>query len=536
MSLSKNIVSIEYLNRDKEFCIYNKNAKDNLLIISACRGANFAYYFSQTTPYNIYMIYIIPFMQNPNLRLDREQISEILKNTKVVCCEEIKCTPFLNTAGNNTIFDHYNVDKQTTKIFFFPNLELRYLSYVFFHDKNKYQKTIEDYFKHSKEYLFTRMKKYNFYKSIKFIDMYFKEVQLFHTKNHPTVILSLVVFLELCEHMDITITNENINEFIKHNFLGGHEDPVFKRDIDVYGFKYKCVIHDDSLFQKENVMPILDHTHLNVESNAKLINDYYNTYSTVMPDSYSNRANLHHSYYHLEIKNKRKPIIPENLQPDWVGGSVGNFYFVCHKNDSYSGERITKGCLQETMILNLSKKYIDPEKSVIDIGANIGNHTIVYSNFTNKTVYSFEPQPEMYNILNENVKINGCDNVQTFNYAISDKNADASMNARYDRPNAFGCFSIQDSNYTAGIKIDCKTLSKSEFYNIGFIKIDVEGHELQVLKGINEILLNDKPIIFIEIHDFSDTKYETFQYLRELGYAPLLKMSHCDYIFQSSSA
>jgi hypothetical protein len=55
MTSHKHINKIKNLNIDKEFCIYNKNAKDNLLIISACRGANFAYYLSKTTPYNIYI-------------------------------------------------------------------------------------------------------------------------------------------------------------------------------------------------------------------------------------------------------------------------------------------------------------------------------------------------------------------------------------------------------------------------------------------------------------------------------------------------
>ena len=222
------------------------------------------------------MIYIILYMENPSLRLDREQISEILKNTKIVCCEHIACTSFLNTVEDNNFFDQYNVNKDSTKIYFFPNLELRYLSYTFFHDKNKRQETIEEYFNYSKEFLFNRMKKYNFYKSMKFLDMYFKEVQMFHTYVHPTVVLSIVVFLELCEHIDIKITREDVNEFIKHNFLGGHENPVFKRDIDLYGFKYKYVIQDDSLLEKDKFVALIDYAHLNVESNAKLINDYYN--------------------------------------------------------------------------------------------------------------------------------------------------------------------------------------------------------------------------------------------------------------------
>jgi hypothetical protein len=277
MEPPKTIGVVQDLNANKQFCIYNKNSDENLLIISACRGANFAYYFSQITNYNIYMIYIIPFMLDQKLTLDKSIIENILKNTKIICCEEIQCAPLLNTAGNNTFFKQWNVDESLTKIHFFPNLELRFLSSTFFHDKGKAHTDLVSYFKYSKEYLFERMKKYNFCKSSKFIESHFKDIHLFHTIVHPTVILSIVVFIELCEHMGIKTTDENIKEFIKHNFLGGHESPVFQRDIDIYGFTYKLTLQDDSLFENPNLIPIIDYTHLNVLSNADIIINYYNT-------------------------------------------------------------------------------------------------------------------------------------------------------------------------------------------------------------------------------------------------------------------
>jgi hypothetical protein len=277
MELPKTINDVQYLNRDKQFCIYNKNSHENLLIISACRGANFAYYFSQITNYNIYMIYVVPFMQDETLVLDKLVIDNILKNTKIICCEEIKSVPLFNTVGNNTFFKQWNIDESLIKIHIFPNLELRYLSWTFFHDKGKTHNDLVSYFNYSKEYLFNRMKKYNFCKSLKFIELYFKEIQLFHSLPHPTVILSIVVFIELCQHIGIKTTDENIKQFIKHNFLGGYETPVFQKDIDMYGFKYKYTLQHDSLFENSNLLPLIDHTHLNVLSNADIIINYYNT-------------------------------------------------------------------------------------------------------------------------------------------------------------------------------------------------------------------------------------------------------------------
>ena len=67
--------------------------------------------------------------------------------------------------------------------------------------------------------------------------------------------------------------------------------------------------------------------------------------------------------------------------------------------------------------------------------------------------------------------------------------------------------------------------------NIGFIKIDVEGFEYKVLQGFENTIINNKPVIFIEIHNSDINSKITLSKLYEFGYRKVLKLTHCDYLF-----
>jgi len=69
-----------------------------------------------------------------------------------------------------------------------------------------------------------------------------------------------------------------------------------------------------------------------------------------------------------------------------------------------------------------------------------------------------------------------------------------------------------------GIDVSCERLDDIYTGVTSFMKIDVEGHELPVLKGATETIKKHKPTIAIEIHDFSEDS-ETHQYLKSLGYS-----------------
>lgn len=538
MNVDKKVQSInhiQYLNEKNSFLIYEGKSNKNLLLVSSCRLSAFAYYFSQITDYNIYMLYIIPFIKEKGL-LDEAKIKDIVTKTDVIVCETMTKAELFQTCNPTeptSFFSRFGVDLNKTKIYTIPNLELHYLSHwVVYKNNIKYTSSAvyEQYIK-SKDILFKKCTDTKFYKTKKFIEIYFKELQLFHSAVHPTAILSLVSFIETCEKMEIAVDLDSIKKLIKINFLGGFETPIFKLDIETFGFTYKVTIQDDDLFEDKDLHPIIDYSYLQTCENAKRIYDFFDTYATIEKSSHLLLCNLHHKYAHKPIKNKRSSSSLGTNNPNWKLFNVEEFLFVGHINDY--NKTFESGMLLERMILNISREYIDPTKNIIDIGANIGNHTVVYSNFTNGTVYSFEPQKEIYDILNENIKINKCDNVKAFNFGISDREDKFFMNARYDCPNNFGSFSIQKQTSSSGITVECRPIHNFNIENVGFIKIDVEGHELNVLKGIESLLTRDKPKLIIEIWDHALNTYETFDFLKSINYKPLKKLGCSDYLFVS---
>lgn len=272
------ISDIQVLNEKNIFLIYNGKSNKNLLIVSACRGSAYAYYFSQVTDYNVYMIYIIPFIIDKNL-LDENKIKDIVQKTDIIVCETItNHSPFktVEQTDPTSFFSIFCVDFNKVKIYPVPNLELHYHSHRLFHKHHiSSSEELIKYYENSKKNLFNKCDLYQFHKTKKFIELHFKDLQLFHTEGHPTVITMLVLFIDLCDQLGINIELEDIVRLIKVNFLGNHEQPVFNLDVVTYGITYKVTIQDDILFNEKDLLVINDPSHLQTCENAKLIYDFF---------------------------------------------------------------------------------------------------------------------------------------------------------------------------------------------------------------------------------------------------------------------
>lgn len=133
---------------------------------------------------------------------------------------------------------------------------------------------------------------------------------------------------------------------------------------------------------------------------------------------------------------------------------------------------------------------------ILDIGANIGNHTLYYINECNAMyVYCFEPVKDIFFILCKNMEINNVHNVNLIEAGVGEHSC-------------MGEISHFDIRNTGGTTIDVsgegsiKIVSIDELNitdRIGLVKIDVEGLELSVIKGMMKTLKRDKPFITIEI-------------------------------------
>jgi len=171
--------------------------------------------------------------------------------------------------------------------------------------------------------------------------------------------------------------------------------------------------------------------------------------------------------------------------------------------------------------LKLCEKYINENSIVIDIGANIGIHSIYFSKIATKgKVLSIEPQVTIYPTLLKNIST--FDNIIPLNIAIDSKMKISEFFITDD--NAYS--SLKDTRRKKMLQIkQVITLPFDALINlfekIDFIKIDVEGFEKNVLLSMNNILTKDKPTLFIEIYKGENSNPDpegTIRLLTDMGY------------------
>ena len=158
-------------------------------------------------------------------------------------------------------------------------------------------------------------------------------------------------------------------------------------------------------------------------------------------------------------------------------------------------------------------KYLKDNSVILDIGANIGSHTLYWAiERKAKKVYSFEPFDMIYEILEANVKLNSLqDVVTTYSFGLSDEECRAKKGFVYNKNLGSTKFLKQENGEATLKALDSLEIPEK----IDLIKIDVEGHEVEVLKGALKTLEKNKPILVIESFD---KKAELEEVIFPLGY------------------
>ena len=163
---------------------------------------------------------------------------------------------------------------------------------------------------------------------------------------------------------------------------------------------------------------------------------------------------------------------------------------------------------------------VDRNKDAIDIGANTGLYTYYLSRLASH-VYAFEPHRVLAGFLN---KATG-DNVTVINKALSDSSGTLPFYVPVRRGRKLYNVASLDEAVIKGRDhivedIETATLDQLGYDNIGFIKIDVEGHELPVLRGAVNTIKQQRPTMLIEILDLADNinSNETYGFIQDLGY------------------
>ena len=182
--------------------------------------------------------------------------------------------------------------------------------------------------------------------------------------------------------------------------------------------------------------------------------------------------------------------------------------------------------------LQLLKNIIIPETDTIDIGVYRGVYSYEMAKYS-KMVHAFEPNPIIFKDIELNLgKI--IKNINLYNFALSDKENKVLLkvpirNKNYDKSNyeeyfQMGRATIHEQNVMGDIEtfeIKSKKLDNFTFSNrISFIKIDVEGHEMSVIKGAENTIKQNKPTLLVEIEEKHSKQkvLDSINYINSLGY------------------
>lgn len=174
------------------------------------------------------------------------------------------------------------------------------------------------------------------------------------------------------------------------------------------------------------------------------------------------------------------------------------------RND-HVGDKIARNGLYEKENLLLLLKLLEqlPHATVLDIGANVGNHTLAFATRAH-TVHAFEPIPHLYEVLHGNVTRNELAHVHTHNLALSDHGGSATINMV--NAGNYGASSF-DKRTEGTTPVDVTLTTGDAFVaehgitRVDFVKIDVEAHEVFVLRGLMQTLQRDLPFITMEWND-----------------------------------
>ena len=206
---------------------------------------------------------------------------------------------------------------------------------------------------------------------------------------------------------------------------------------------------------------------------------------------------------HLKFKDKRIPMV-----------------IYSDKETISTSIRKKKNFFELDFLIYLLRNFPE-QRGIIDIGANIGNHSLFFTEFLKyDKIYCFEPFSSNAELLRENLKGK---NSEIFEIALSDREGKFKLyNSEKANSGGFSLVPYENISYEVLPSIPVKTLDSFHLENISMIKIDVEANELNVLNGAVKTIIKNRPYLFIEdLHHgypnlFDSNRFDRF--FHEIGY------------------
>jgi FkbM family methyltransferase len=189
-----------------------------------------------------------------------------------------------------------------------------------------------------------------------------------------------------------------------------------------------------------------------------------------------------------------------------------------NRNDTYIGASLRKYGEFSGEEIALFRVIVQPGRTVLDVGANIGVHTVELSRLTGPAgvVHAFEPQRLIYQVLCANVALNSLTNVFTHHAAVGATGGSLLVptldpGGRHN----YGGVSLLGSPH--GEPVPMFTIDSLDLGDCQFIKLDVEGMETEALHGAEATIRRFRPMLYVE-NDRQARSAELISVLFQYGY------------------
>ncbi|MBL6457510.1 FkbM family methyltransferase [Belnapia sp. T6] len=227
--------------------------------------------------------------------------------------------------------------------------------------------------------------------------------------------------------------------------------------------------------------------------------------------------------YHPELGRKASP------HCRLIEAAEGRFLAL--RTDTGVADYLAAAGTWEPDSLRIFSRHVPGSRVVVDVGANIGHHSIALSRLVpGGRVLAFEPQMQMYNLLNANIALNGCANVTPFRMGLGAREAVLRMYPiSYGGFANFGALGIRPDEAPEGEAVPVLPLDALlerqgiPHRDVGFLKMDVQSYEFFVLQGAARVLEEARPAVYCEIAPRSMRRAgydyrEIYALLDRLGY------------------
>ncbi len=195
---------------------------------------------------------------------------------------------------------------------------------------------------------------------------------------------------------------------------------------------------------------------------------------------------------------------------------TGNFYLPTEAKSDVVAQAMINNEVFEKEVVDIAKKYIQPGTAILDVGSNFGQMTVLFSKHVGEQgkVFAFDADDFVFDVLKKNIAANNCKNVIPTFGAVHNKADEILLFPEQDfvEFQTYGSYGI-DYTATNGRKVKSLTIDSLNITEkISFMKIDIQGGDLQAMQGaIATINKNQMPIIFEYEYHYEEKFKMNFQ-------------------------